>query len=400
MPHIRSQHMHEFSLIGKVLYFFVFPRSSVHPHFFITLQGSFGAAFRISYDKASDASRGGSPPPTSSVAAGCRPRLTCVVKRVDIERKSFKLIMREAWFLQQLKHPNIASLLHQYMSPNSAPDDRNPTSYLVQEDCGENLMTYLRNRMKHSTEHDLKVVPAETIERVLEGLLSALACLERYGIIHRDIKEDNCLIIGTEPHISAKLIDFGLAKKFDKDHTTVAASQVGLCVGGECASALADETGASIDRIPDDQSNLFHSKQQYAPETCGVAGKRVFTHKSDLWAAGTMILWPMLFWACVENLKKNKFNGQGKEINFFVGRKFPFPPSYDKQPETFSQADLQKLIKENLVDKFHDSQRQSLFNKMCDILEKMCDLEHLFWREIFAFNSTQFLCFLQVCARP
>jgi serine/threonine protein kinase len=365
--------MREFSLIGKVLYSFAIGPSAFLRHM---LQGSFGAAFRISYDKACDSGRGGSPPPISSVAAGCRPPLTCVVKRVDIERKSFKLIMRESWFLQQLKHPNIASLLHQYMSPNSAPDDRNPTSYLIQEDCGENLMTYLRNRMIDSSEHDLKVVPVETIERVLEGLLSALACLERYGIIHRDIKEDNCLIFGQEPHITAKLIDFGLAKKFDKDHATAAAWQVDHSVAGSSASVVAHTTGAAFDGNPDDQSKLFNSKQQYAPETFGVAGKRGFTHKSDLWAAGTMILWPMLFWACPDNLKKNKYNAHGQIVNLFASRKFPFPPSYDKHPEQFSQADLHKLIKDKLVDKFQDSQRQSRFKKICDILAKMCAFEH------------------------
>jgi hypothetical protein len=36
---------------------------------------------------------------------------SCVVKRIDINRKSFKLVMRESWFLRQLRHPNIARLL-------------------------------------------------------------------------------------------------------------------------------------------------------------------------------------------------------------------------------------------------------------------------------------------------
>ena len=43
--------------------------------------------------------------------------------------------MRESWFLRQLQHPNIAHLLHQYMSPNSVPSERDPrdqTCYFIQ----------------------------------------------------------------------------------------------------------------------------------------------------------------------------------------------------------------------------------------------------------------------------
>jgi hypothetical protein len=50
---------------------------------------------------------------TAAAAQGATQPYSCVVKRVDINRKSFKLVMRESWFLRQLRHPNIAHLLHQ-----------------------------------------------------------------------------------------------------------------------------------------------------------------------------------------------------------------------------------------------------------------------------------------------
>ena len=100
MPAILS--MSSFRLIGKVCLLPSLVLDSALCHIDNFLQGSFGAAFRVSY--------------TADSESGPIDR-TCVIKRVDINRKSFKLVMRESWFLRQLQHPNIARLLHQYHTP-------------------------------------------------------------------------------------------------------------------------------------------------------------------------------------------------------------------------------------------------------------------------------------------
>lgn len=288
--------------------------------------------------------------------------------------------MRESWFLQQLHHPHIAHLLHQYMSPNSAPNDRNPTYYFVQEDCGQNLMEFLRNRILQQSPIDLKLVPLSTIENVLRGLLSALVCLERYRILHRDIKEDNCLIFG-EDHF-AKLIDFGLAKKVDPGHSTVLSSQGGHHAEGDSVSSAVFDADPATDSDPDDQSKLFQGSKQYAPESW-VAGHGDFTYKSDLWAVGTMVIWPLLFWACRKNLAYSTKLAPGHNQ---LSRKFPFPSDYPTEGgqfsleefyQKFTKANLHELIKEQLLDKFEDQrqdQRQDQkprFQKFCHILEHM-----------------------------
>jgi serine/threonine protein kinase len=262
-------------------------------------QGSFGAAFRASYTAASE--------------SGAIDR-TCVIKRVDINRKSFKLVMRESWFLRQLQHPNIARLLHQYVSPNSVPskaDPRDPTVYFIQDDGGQTLQTYIRNRYIDST-----AVPVEAIAAILRDLLSALVYLQRLGVLHRDIKADNVLVCVSERNCAAKLIDFGLAKKFDSGHSNVPARLVHerpCAMHGEGAeadeceahaarpspSAASAAASASAGTIADDetkpacpsnfQSRLFRVPRQYAPEALGLQHLgllRQFTHDSDLWAVG------------------------------------------------------------------------------------------------------------------
>ncbi len=222
--------------------------------------------------------------------------------------------MRESWFLRQLQHPNIARLLHQYVSPNSVPskiDPRDPTIYFIQDDCGMTLQTYIRNRYIDSSDGTLRVVPVQAIADILRDLLSALVYLERLGVLHRDIKADNVLVCDAERNCAAKLIDFGLAKKFDSGHSNVPACGPSA-IYGEGAEADQCEAGAarpspstasasaSADTIADDetkpacpsnfQSKLFRRPRQYAPEALGLQQlglARQYTHDSDLWAVGT-----------------------------------------------------------------------------------------------------------------
>jgi serine/threonine-protein kinase len=64
-------------------------------------------------------------------------------------------------------------------------------------------------------------------------MLGALSHAHAQGYIHRDIKDQNVLVSGNGPNLSAKLTDFGLAKSFTQSGMS------GVTVAGEMAGTLA-----------------------------------------------------------------------------------------------------------------------------------------------------------------
>jgi len=108
----------------------------------------------------------------------------------------------------------------------------------------------------------------------------------------QDIKSDNCVVSGIEPHLTAKLIDFGLAKKFDSLHSNVptfgpsakneegeeeataphSSTTAAAAAGG--AAAAANAAPVAVSNVP---STLFGRAKQCAPEVQMFSSeKRVF----------------------------------------------------------------------------------------------------------------------------
>jgi serine/threonine protein kinase len=68
---------------------------------------------------------------------------------------------------------------------------------------------------------------------IIMQALEALSYAHAQGYIHRDIKDQNILVSGTWPHLTAKLTDFGLAKSFAQSGMS------GVTMAGEMAGTLA-----------------------------------------------------------------------------------------------------------------------------------------------------------------
>jgi serine/threonine protein kinase len=135
---------------------------------------------------------------------------------------------------------------------------------------------------------------------VVRPLIAFFRYLERVGVLHRDIKADNCLITGDDSNPTAKLIDFGLAKKFDRTRSNVPSFGPSalhdacddVCAGAAIAATsrpAAPSTGRPSAAATNAHSKLFKAAKQYAPEALNIQRLNLahqFTHESDLWAVG------------------------------------------------------------------------------------------------------------------
>jgi eukaryotic-like serine/threonine-protein kinase len=132
--------------------------------------------------------------------------------------RAMRRFMREIDVAAALKHPHIVEFL-----------DRGTTGgvvYLVTEFVdGADAARLAAARGGH--------LPCPETISVIAQALDALSYAHSQGYIHRDIKEQNILVSGSWPHLTAKLTDFGLAKSFTQSGMS------GVTMAGEMAGTLA-----------------------------------------------------------------------------------------------------------------------------------------------------------------
>lgn len=107
-------------------------------------------------------------------------------------------MLREADALRGIDHPNVVRVLDSGETSGGVP-------YLVLEALpGETLGDYLRRQGTPPFE-----VSLDLVRQAAHGLSAA----HRAGIVHRDVKPDNFVLLGpTDEPYGLKLIDFGMAK--------------------------------------------------------------------------------------------------------------------------------------------------------------------------------------------
>lgn len=127
----------------------------------------------------------------------------------EIDPAADHRFLREAKHTSSLQHPNIATI-YEY-----GEDERTKTSYIALE--------YLEGRTLDRILKD-QTLGYEECLRIALQLTSALALVHRTGLIHRDLKPGNIMVLhdGT-----VKLLDFGIARAGNESSIT----QHGVLVG-------------------------------------------------------------------------------------------------------------------------------------------------------------------------
>lgn len=109
-------------------------------------------------------------------------------------------LLREGEAMKAISHPNVATVIESGETEEGIP-------FLAMEALlGESLGEYVRR----------EAIPIDTALILLRQAAAGLAAAHRAGIVHRDVKPDNFLLLGPpgEPY-GLKVIDFGLAKLWD-----------------------------------------------------------------------------------------------------------------------------------------------------------------------------------------
>jgi serine/threonine protein kinase len=119
-------------------------------------------------------------------------------ERFVADKRFHELFIREMQFLSQFHHPHVVALLKTGVDPRLGP-------FLVME--------YLRGQPLGDILDKTPILPVKRVARLLVQLCKALQSAHNRGIIHRDIKPNNMMILEPEPNKDhLKVLDFGLAK--------------------------------------------------------------------------------------------------------------------------------------------------------------------------------------------
>ena len=143
----------------------------------------------------------------------------------------------EIQLLATLNHPGLVTLFDAGIDTR-VPDEPRPflTMELVE---GQDL----RSRIRHST------VPLEELAVIGAGIADALAYVHGLGIIHRDIKPGNILLVQIRPGepLRPKLTDFGIARIVDSTRLTATGTMVGTAAYLSPEQALGQPLAPSTD---------------------------------------------------------------------------------------------------------------------------------------------------------
>lgn len=125
-----------------------------------------------------------------------------MISKKTLNQDHIDIIEKETNILLQLNHPNIIKLLDFKKTKNNW--------YLIFEYCEKGD---LENYMKKFYEGGK--FPEEDAQRMIQQLSSAFQEIQKYHIVHRDLKLANILV---STDFTIKVADFGFARHLDEDN--------------------------------------------------------------------------------------------------------------------------------------------------------------------------------------
>lgn len=217
----------------------------------------------------------------------------------DAEQKS--RFLREARAAAAIRHPNVATIYEVGETPQGLP-------FLAMEYCeGETLAQLVRRGP----------LDGDRLLSIARQIADGIAAAHRNGIVHRDIKSANIVLQGDG---TVKILDFGLAKRFD-------------------ASVSASATA----RFSSSGSSFFGTLPYISPEQANGAQA---DQRSDLFSVGVV-----LYELATGNLPFDDDSPIMLLEKIRDAEPRPFAPSDPKFPPALSDA-ISRLLQKDPADRF------------------------------------------------
>ncbi len=175
-----------------------------------------------------------------------------------------------AWDLLDMEADVLTAVEHPRLPLHFGRGSYHGAPYLIQQYIPGQTLDIYRTRMSEDG-----YCPELFVARAMISVCESLMALEKYGIVHRDVKPHNIIISGTHGKRAVTLIDFGAAQF--RGRTSGRGERVGIRVGtpiylapevarGEPATSLSDifSVGATIYTL------CFHAWGPYQldPKSC------------------------------------------------------------------------------------------------------------------------------------
>ncbi|KAF2404638.1 Pkinase-domain-containing protein [Trichodelitschia bisporula] len=187
---------------------------------------------------------------------------------------SLDLIREEIAVMKKLNHPNLVSLYEVLDDPEE------DSLYMVMELCQKGVV------MKVGLDESADPYDEEQCRLWFRDLILGIEYLHAQGIIHRDIKPDNCLITADDV---LKIVDFGVSEMFEKNSEMTTSKSAGspafmppeLCVArhGQVSGRAADIWSMGVTlfclrygRIPFEKGGMLELYEAIQSEECQLGG--------------------------------------------------------------------------------------------------------------------------------
>jgi serine/threonine-protein kinase len=163
---------------------------------------------------------------------GQRAAIKVLSRNQAVSAHGVERFLREVATVHRIRHPNIVEIY----DLGRLADDR--PYYAMELLEGTNLRRLVTERERMTVAESLPIV---------EGVCAGLAAAHAAGVVHRDLKAENVMVVGGK----VKLVDFGIAKLLASEQVSHGLTSTGQFLGTPVAMAPEQIRGVGVDQRTD-----------------------------------------------------------------------------------------------------------------------------------------------------